>query len=222
MRTVLKHIVANTYKPLLVRYLSKTRAYRYGNTRLEIPPQVFHPGFFVSTQFLLQNISQLSLAGKSFLELGAGSGLISFQAAKKGAKVTATDINPIAIEYLHINKQNNNTLIDIIQSDLLENIRNKKAFDIIAINPPYYKKQPQTLLDYAWYCGEHGEYFEKLFSQLPHHIHRDTKILMVLCEGCDIEMIKEMAAKKGFALKLVRTKQTMLEKNFIFKVEQHS
>src|SRR4029079_8362350 len=107
MKTVVKHIVAYTYRPLLIRYLSKTRIYRYGDIRLEIPPQVFHPGFFFSTKLLLNFLIRFELQGKRFLEPGCGSGLISIYAAKKGARVTSTDINPIAVKYLEKNAANN-------------------------------------------------------------------------------------------------------------------
>ncbi len=210
--------MANTYKPLLVKYLSKTRVHKWGGIKLEIPPQVFHPGFFSSTQLLLQHISGLSLKNKNFLELGAGSGLIAIQAAKKGALVTATDINPVAIDYLYSNSALNNVILEIIQSNLFAGIPGG-IFDIIAINPPYYKKQPVTLQDYAWFCGEYGEYFSGLFSQLAGYIHDKTETIMVLCEGCDIAMIETAADRNGFELQLMLTKQNMLEKNFIYKIE---
>src|SRR6476620_8158278 len=140
MNTALRHIVAHTYKPLLVKYLSKTRIYRYKDIRLSVAPEVFHPGFFSSTQLLLQYISKLPLQGKRFLEPGCGSGLISILAAKNGAMVTATDINPVAVEYLKKNSSQNKVDLEIIRSDLFNNIP-EQQFDIIAINPPYYKKQ---------------------------------------------------------------------------------
>jgi len=219
MKTALKNIVAHTYKPFLEKYLSKKRVYTYRNISLQIPPEVFHPGFFTSTQFLLQYIKNLQLHGKKFLEPGAGNGLISIYAAKHRAKVTATDINPVALEYLKINSIENNTELNIIHSDLFENIP-LQQFDIIAINPPYYKKNPQTLLDHAWYCGENGEFFFRLFAQLPAYIHRNSEVLMVLCDGCDIEMIEEAAREYGFKLNCVETKQTLIEKNFIYKIER--
>lgn len=217
MRAALKNIVAHTYKPFLERYLSKKRVYTYGNIKLQIPPEVFHPGFFTSTQFLLQYIKKLSLEGKSFLELGAGNGLISLYMAKQNAKITATDINPVAVEYLGVNSSQNKTRINIILSDLFESIP-PQQFDIIAINPPYYKKDPQTLLDHAWYCGENGEFFFRLFNQLPAYIHRKSEMIMVLCEGCDIKMIEEAARQKGFKLNCAEMKQSLIEKNFIYKI----
>ena len=220
MKTAIKNIVALTYKPFLEKYLSKKRKFTLGNIKLEIPPEVFHPGFFTSTQFLLQSVKKLSVRGKTFLELGAGNGLISIYAAKQDAKVTATDINPVAVEYLRINSSQNKTLINVILSDLFENI-SPQAFDIIAINPPYYKKDPQTLIDHAWYCGENGEFFFDLFNQLPAYIHRKSEVIMVLCEGCDMKMIEGAARQNGFKLNCVETKQGLIEKNFIYKIENY-
>ena len=220
MKTAIKNIVAFTYKPFLEKYLSKKRKFTLGNIKLEIPPEVFHPGFFTSTQFLLQSVKKLSVRGKTFLELGAGNGLISIYAAKQDAKVTATDINPVAVEYLRINSSQNKILINVILSDLFESI-SPQAFDIIAINPPYYKKDPQTLIDHAWYCGENGEFFFDLFNQLPAYIHRKSEVIMVLCEGCDMKMIEGAARQNGFKLNCVETKQGLIEKNFIYKIENY-
>ena len=205
---------------MLVKYLSKKRIYTYEGIRLEIAPEVFHPGFFFRTKLLFQYIKKIPLQGKIFLELGCGSGLISIMAAKQGAVVTATDINPIAIDFLKGNSMRNNVKIELIRSDLFKNISSQK-FDIIAINPPYYKKDPATAKDHAWYCGENGEYFSSLFNTLADHIHPGTKILMVLSDGCDMGMINGFAAKKGFAFNCVHSKNYMMEKNFIFKIEKN-
>ena len=117
------------------------------------------------------------------------------------------------------NSRTNQVELTIIQSDLFKNIPIQQ-FDIIAINPPYYKKQPQTFRDYAWYCGENGEYFKNLFTELNNYIHPGSEIFMVLFEGCDIELIANLAAQNKFNLRCVHTKKNMLEKNFIFKIEK--
>src|SRR6186997_2100952 len=117
MKAALKNTVAYTYKPFLEKYLSKKRSYTYRNIKLQIPPEVFHPGFFTSTQFLLQYIKKIPLQAKNFLELGAGNGLISMYAARLRSKVTASDINPVAIEYLKINSEENDLRLNIVQSD---------------------------------------------------------------------------------------------------------
>jgi release factor glutamine methyltransferase len=210
--------VGSTWQPFLRKYLSKTRRYRYKNIRLQVPSSVFHPGFFFSTHLLLDQIKGWSLRNKKLLEPGAGSGLISIYAAQKGAIVTATDINPVAVECLKENSTDNNVQLDIRRSDLFDQIP-AQFFDIIVINPPYYKKDPRSYSDYAWNCGSNGEYFKKLFAQLGDYIHAETKILMVLCDGCDREMINEMAAENGYSMELICLKRNMIEKNFIYSIE---
>jgi release factor glutamine methyltransferase len=218
MRNAIKYIVGSTWQPLLVKYLSKTRTYQYKDIQLQIPASVFHPGFFFSTHLLLKQIKHISLHGKKFLEPGAGSGLLSVYAAKKGAQVTATDINPAAVKCLQKNSFLNNVSINVIESDLLDEIPSQ-SFDIIAINPPYYKKHPESYSDYAWNCGENGEYFKKLFSQLKSYIHPNTTTLMVLCDGCDIDMVRSIADENDFTMRTVFMKQNILETNFIYSIE---
>jgi len=219
MRNAIRYVVGSTWQPLLVKYLSKTRKYRYEDIDLQIPASVFHPAFFFSTQLLLNQIKKLSLSNKKMLEPGAGSGLISIYAAKQGAEVTATDINPAAVQCLRHNSAQNDVRLTIIESDLFDDIP-PQIFDLIAINPPYYKKDPESSADFAWNCGAHGEYFQKLFSQLENYIHDSTKILMVLCDGCDIEMVKSMAGENGFSMAVTFSKQNVLETNFIYSIEQ--
>ena len=219
MRKLVRYIVGNTYRPLLVKYLSGTTTYTYKNIHLQIPPGVFHPGFFFSTKLLLKYISKLPLAGQTILELGAGSGLISIYAAGKGADVTASDINTVAVSGLKKNSFSNKIQMTIIESDLFARIP-KQAFDLIAINPPYYKKNGSSGKEYAWYCGENGEFFNGFFNGLDNYLHSKTQVLMILCEGCDIEMVKAFAAANNFIMKCVFTNQNMIERNFIYKIER--
>lgn len=219
VQNLVRYFVANTYKPLLVKYLSRNRQYASNGLSLEIPPQVFHPGFFFSTKLLMRCINNLELKGKTLLELGAGSGLIAMNAEKQGAKATASDINPVAIEYLKKNRQRNGASIRVVHSDLFDDIP-LEAFDIIAINPPYYKKDPHAPGDYAWYCGKKGEYFERLFTGVGNYMHDASQVLMILCDGCDFEMIRNMAAGKGFKLVCLQESRNLIEKNFIFKIEK--
>jgi release factor glutamine methyltransferase len=209
--------VTRIYKPLLIRSLSSTRIYVYRGIQLLVPSETFHPGFFYSTKLLLKWLSRQPLHQRSFLELGAGSGLISLFMAKKGARVTATDINPQAIEYLERNSAYNGIPIEIIHSDLFGLIP-VQPFDVIAINPPHYKRKPVHFSQYAWYCGENGEYFTGLFSGLGAYTHGGSAIWMVLSDSCDMDMVGRLAIMHGWSMDCVYTKMNLLEKNFIFKL----
>lgn len=219
MRRMLKYLVAKTYRPLLVKYLAGTRHYVYQNIRLEVPPDVFHPGFFFSTRLLLKAMVPLSLQGKTVLELGAGSGLLSIYAAKRGARVTATDVNPIAVATLRKNSFRNKADLTVIESDLF-NALPLRRFDLVLLNPPYYKKKPLSWKDHAWYCGENGEFFQRLFAGLAPYLHPRSVVLMVVCDGCDLDMIHAAAACSGFRLTCMRTTRNLVEKNMIYQISQ--
>jgi release factor glutamine methyltransferase len=218
MRKLVKYLVSHTYRPILENYLSKTRRYRYKGISLEIPAGVFHPRFFYSTKFLLHHIMHEQLTEQSVLELGAGSGLISIYAACKGAKVTATDISPVAVNCLKKNMTGNKVELDIFQSDVFTDIP-IKTYKFIFLNPPYYKKDPESFSQFAWYCGKNGEYFQKLFAKLEQYLDDRTKVYMVLCEGCDLAMIKDAAENRHFTLHCVATGSRFMEKHYIYKIQ---
>ena len=146
-------------------YNSRIRTYRYKGIKIHIMPGVFHPGLFFSTKYLLEfsleNISNSEQ--KNLLELGAGSGLISVVFSKNGMNVSASDINPESIRNVEANAKSNNLRISTYLSDLFDNIPTQ-PFDMILINPPYYRKAAMNESEMAWYCGEDFEYFNKLFK----------------------------------------------------------
>lgn len=218
MEKAMKYMAERFYRPFLQKYLSVRRTYAYKGIRVEVPPGVFHPGFFFSTKLLLRHLGRQPLRGRTFLELGAGSGLISVFAAQRGAIVTSTDINPLAVKCLKKNRALNSASMDVLESDLFTSIP-CQLFDIIAVNPPYYRKQPATDAEKAWYCGENGEYFTGFFSGLGKYVHDGSEIWMVLCDGCPLDMIHRQAAACGWALKSVYTRRNLLERNDIYRIE---
>ena len=219
MRAFLKKILSPLLQKASAIYLSKPRKYRYKDLSVLIEPTVFPPFLTISTKLLLEFIAPLSLKGKTFLELGCGSGIISILAARNGAQVTATDINPIAISALVKNAASNHVVIDILSSDLFENLMDK-SFDYIIINPPYYPKNPISIAEKAWFCGEQFDYFEQLFFQLPHFKTSDNNIIMILSEDCDLQKIKTIALNNKMAFKVLLAKKVAGEKNYIFEIDK--
>jgi release factor glutamine methyltransferase len=206
-------------QPVVKKYLSRSRHYRWKNIRIVVKPGVFHPGLFFSTKVMLGYIEEnLKLQNKTLLEPGAGSGLISIFAAKKGAFVTATDVSLTAIKNIRENAHKNLVNINVIHSDLFDNIDKDLHPDIIVINPPYYPENPVTEGELAWYCGKNFEYFKNLFRELPQHIHSKTTVLIVLSQDCKINTIKKIAELHGFKFKEVQRKKTWWEINYIFEI----
>jgi len=219
MRAFVKKIISPLLKKASALYLSKPRKYSYKDISVWVEPSVFPPFITISTKLLLEFVETLNIKGKTLLELGCGCGIISILAAKKGATVTATDINTTALETLEKNALNNGVSMEIINSDLFENIQDK-MFDFILINPPYYPKKPNTIAEKAWFCGENFGYFENLFSQLPNFITFENYVFMILSQDCELEKIKAIAFKNEIAFDVISERKILAEKNYIFQLRK--
>jgi release factor glutamine methyltransferase len=219
MKAFIKRIVSPILQKASAIYLKKRRKYSYKNISVWVEPTVFPPFMTISTKILLDFIKDLMLQNKTVLELGCGCGIISVYAAKKGAVVTATDINKIALKSLEENTNNNQVSIEILYSDLFENLQDK-SFDCIIINPPYYPRTPKLIKEQAWFCGENFEYFQKLFLQLPNFITLENEIYMILSQDCELKKIKAIALKNEIAFELVLEKKVFLETNYIFQLRK--
>ncbi|MCU0423112.1 MAG: methyltransferase [Bacteroidia bacterium] len=218
MYKLIKYFVSIFINPFLTAYLKNDRWYKYGPIKILIKQGVFHPSFFFSTKFLLTEVKKLPLADKRLLELGAGSGLISFYTARVGAHVTATDISERAIEGLKFNQHRLNLPITIIKSDLFQKIP-LCAFDIVVINPPYYPKNPTHESQFAWYCGNDFQYFKHLFNQLKPYLHSSSIVYMSLSQDCQINVIQEIAATAGFYFETQKEKRLLWEVNYIYSIK---
>jgi len=215
VRNILKRISQPFLKKGLDYYYKKPRAYKYQDIEVMVHPDVFPPHLTLSTKILLDFISEIELKNKSFLELGCGSGIISLFARKKGANVTASDINETAIEYLKKASEENNLNVECIQSDMFANI-SQESFNYIIINPPYYPKKPNNTKEKAWFCGEDFEYFESLFAQLKVYLSEENNTFMILSEDCDFQNISKIAIKNEIKLNPLFSTKKMGEVNIIY------
>jgi len=216
MRRFLKKITHPFLKIALKWYYSKPRTYKYNGIKVLVHPSVFPPQFTFSTKILLDLIKPIDLKDKTFLELGCGCGIISLFAAKKGSIVTATDINEIALEYLKKATVINNLNVEVLNSDLFENLNNRQ-FDYIVINPPFYPKKSKNMKEQAWFCGENYEFFRTLFHQLPKYIN-NNQVLMILSNDCDINTIQSIAKQNKLNFSVILKRRALLETNYIYQI----
>ena len=201
-----------------IYYLSP-RKYSYKGVTTIVHKEVFSPYLTISTNIFVDFIDNLDLKNHKVLELGCGNGLISLFAAKKGAFVTASDINQTALTYLNKSAALNQVTINLYYSDLFNDLP-KDAYDYILINPPYYPKNPINIKEQAWFCGADFEYFKQLFQQLPTQLTNSNKCYMILSDACQLETINTLAKNENLLMQKVFTKKVTGEENYIFEISK--
>jgi release factor glutamine methyltransferase len=219
MIQMIKKFLNPILQKLFFWYLRKPRNFTFHSIRIIVNPGVFYPGIIKSTGIFLNFLDKIDLSTSKVLELGAGSGIISLLAARKGANVTASDINPSAIENINQNASRNHLKIITISSDLFENISSQE-FDYILINPPYYPLDPANFTEMAWYCGAGFEYYKKLYFQLRNRWHEREIIYMILSEDCNIKRIMDIAGEHNFQMSEELKKKRMGEWFFIYRMHR--
>jgi release factor glutamine methyltransferase len=217
-KSLFKSLAFRILYPASEKYLSKERDYKYKDVTVTVFPGVFHPGFFFSTKILLKYIEKIDFVEKYVLELGAGTGLISIYAAKRGGFVTASDISLTAVYNIEKNVKMTDANVEVVHSDLFDDIPNRR-YDYILINPPYYRKTPSSEKEFAWFGGDDFQYFRKLFSQLSNNFYENTNALMVISDEADLEMIRSIAREYKFSMEEVFLKKTWGENHFIYNIK---
>lgn len=78
--------------------------------------------------------------GTRLLEVGTGNGLLALTAARAGARVVATDLNPVALRTLRVQALREGLEVSPVRADLA---RGLGRFDRVLANPPYLPTRPE-------------------------------------------------------------------------------
>ncbi len=186
------------------------RKVNHDGFELLVYPEVFHPFETGSTKVFYDYLKNLSVEGLDVLELGAGSGLLSLLMAKLGAKVMASDINPMAIRGVEENRGLNQVSIECVVSDLFKEMPERR-FDLIIVNPPFYARDPKSLWEHAFYAGKNYDYFARLFRELPQHLQQDGEALMILSRDLDWAPLQALLSNHGIEYRTLYSGKRWME-----------
>lgn len=216
----IRRIALRAVAPLLKRWYAwhngRARSVRMNGLRMTVLPGVFHPRLFFSTRLLAKHISAIRTNGRTFLDLGTGSGHIALMAARAGAVVTASDVNPAAVACAERNAGDNGLQLTTVLSDQFDHLPGH--FDVIAINPPYYDRDPSTPAEHAFFAGEGLRYFKRLFPALAARIEMGAEVFMVLSEDLDLGRIGAIARTSDLNLQPLRRATRWGETTTVFAV----
>lgn len=172
----------------------------FDNLRIGVYHNVLIPRY--ETQEVVNAALKFINKNSKVLDLCTGSGYIGLTIKQKsGAEVTMTDIDSESIKQAKINAIVNKLNVNIIQSDMFENINEK--FDIIVCNPPYIpqnKKLPKSVIDFdpsiALFGGKDGNDFYKIIiKEYQKYLKPGGKLILEISDD-NVRFIK----KHGFKI----------------------
>jgi len=198
--------------------LNRTVTTSLNGFELVIQPTVMHPGIFKSGMIFARYLSALDLRGKHVLELGTGSGILALTAAAQGARVTASDINPLAVQCASDNVRRNgyDSTINTREGSLFAPIQ-REAYDMIIFNPPYFDDSHKVSSDPALYGGKHLSLIEEFAREAIHFLKSDGCLLLILSSDSDINHILRMFSESKFSPLLVHQERTLFEDFAVYK-----
>src|SRR3954470_21327022 len=199
----------------------RTRTTRAAGFVLVVRPTVFHPRWFLTSEFFAGFLGQLDLSGQRVVDVGTGSGILALAAARAGAaSVLALDINPNAAHSAAENARSHGFVdrFSAVCSNLLSAIAPRPTFDLVLSSPPSFAGEPLDLADRAWHAGPHYRDIAALFEQARERLRPGGRMLLLLSSDSDLDLMRSLAAGEGFGWHLVATRSIGIESFLLYEL----
>ena len=198
-----------------------TRTSTAAGFRLRVPPTVFHPRFFITSEYFAAFLGKLDLTGKRVAEVGTGSGVIALAAARAGAqRVVAIDINPNAARAAQENAALNGLGDRVVGlcSNLMSGLAPRPLFDVIVSSPPSFAGEPRDLADRAWHAGPGYRDIAALFEQARERLSPGGVFYVLLSSDSDLDLLGGLIVRAGFNMRLVEERSILIESLVMYEL----
>jgi release factor glutamine methyltransferase len=199
----------------------RTTVVRVAGFCLTVRPTVFHPRYFLTSEFFASFLSGIDLVGKRVADVGTGSGILALAAARAGAaSVVALDINPNAAMAAAENAYANGLgkPIMAVSSNLLSALTSRPLFDVILSSPPSFAGEPRDLADRAWHAGPGYRDIVMLFIQARERLASDGCMYVLFSTDSDLDLLAGLVSRAGFAAQLVAERSIFTESMIIYEL----
>jgi release factor glutamine methyltransferase len=198
-----------------------TATARAAGFRLLVPPTVFHPRFFLTSEYFASFIDKLDLKGKSVADVGTGTGILALAAARAGAShVVAIDINPHAASAAERNARANDLgeRVTGVCSNLLSALASRPTFDVILSSPPSFAGEPCDLADRAWHAGPGYRDIALLFDQARERLTTGGQVYVLFSSDTDLGLMGSLIERAGFVARLVGERSLLVESFILYEM----
>ncbi len=193
--------------------------WQVGGIKIIVFPTVFSPKYFRDPDFFYKKLPVRR--GERWLEIGSGTGILSIVAAKKGAQVTAVDINPAAVKNTaanikrhHLQKQ-----VKVLRSNIYGAL-SKQRFDTIFWNTPWgrVKKTKLSRMEAALWDTEY-KLTERFIAGAQKHLLVGGRLLVGFSSSIgDLKELRRLLHKHGYRERII-AQQSSRSVNFDARFE---
>lgn len=168
--------------------------------------------------------------GKSFLDMGTGTGIAAIYVAKHGqsSRVVATDISPMAVKNCQANAEQyglEEPFFEVKESDVFNNVDEK--FDLMFWNFPWNAPDvdvesclkerniditPERLIQMRAGLDKQYEALRRFISEGKKHLNPGGQILLGASELCRHDIIAGEAQRQGYDLEIAAEQEMVLSK----------
>jgi methylase of polypeptide subunit release factors len=222
--SLLRQLLRKTIHRLSYHFILKRRRTTVAHAagfRLTVRPTVFHPAYFLTSEFFAGFIGERDLTGKRVADVGTGSGILALAAARAGAAhVVAIDINPNAAGAAGENAIANGLgdRVTAVSSNLMSAIAARPYFDVILSSPPSFPGTPLDLADRAWHAGPDYCDIASLFDQARQRLAPGGRFYLLLSSDSDIEYLGSLAERAGFRWHVVAERSIVIESFVLYEL----
>jgi release factor glutamine methyltransferase len=203
--------------------IKNNKIFHFNDLEISVHLDVYDPA---EDSFLLLE-SILIRKSDKFLEIGTGCGLIALEAARQGALVICTDINPYAIKITQCNIQKNKHLlkgsIEVRKGSLFSVFKTPQAFDCIVFNPPYLPTNNTEHVD-CWFDaatdgGSDGLCIIKQFlNQAKNYMHHNSEVFFVFSSLSPQKKLETLLHHYGYQYSIVKSQTFDDETLFVYRI----
>lgn len=199
-----------------------TTATRAAGFRLTVRPTVFHPRYFVTSQFFASFIGRHDFSDARVADIGTGSGILALAAVRAGAgSVVAVDINPAAALNAAENARANGFAgrVTCVGSNLLSAFVPSALFDVILSSPPSFPGEPRDIADRAWHAGPDYRDIAALFEQAREHLAPGGRFYILLSSDSGLDRLSGLITRARFKARPVAERSIWVESLIIYELQ---
>ena len=222
--TLLRRLLRKTIHRLSYHFILKrdrTTVAHAAGFRLTVRPTVFHPAYFLTSEFFAEFISRQDWAG-SESQMSAPAP-VSWRSPPLGLapptwrRSTSTPMpRGAADENAMANGLDGR--VTAVCSNLLSAIAARPYFDVILSSSALFPGQPLDLADRAWHAGEYYRDIALLFGQARQRLAPGGRFYLLLSSDSDLKYLGTLVERAGFRWHVVAERSIVIESFILYEL----